>query len=173
MNKYLELLTNKMYELYDAYEDHAFNSYVNNQNKYRLVVKFTEYNKIGYLLFEKNKVELVDEVYIDFEGDRDLYEAIALRIFVKALGNVIVHKLGCDMYFNPKHKPYILVIVEDERIINLLDQMIENQENENLNLEHKIVKNTSNIVKRYKCDWSFLSQIEDRVALTKELFRRW
>ena len=176
MDIYLRELTNKLYELYRAYEDHAFHSYMNGKNNRRLVVNFKPDNTIHFALFEKNQsqeFELVDEVYIGFDDERELYEATALNIFIKALGNVMIHHLGDNMYYNSKHKPYVLVIAEDRKVMNIIDKLIENQEKEAINLNNEIVKEINYLVKTKKYDSQFLYQIEDRMALTKELFRRW
>ena len=173
MNKYLDLLTNKIYDLYRAYEDHAFNAYINGKNNRRLIVNFKNNNTIHFALFERNQkkeFELVDEVYIGFDDERDLYEVIALNVFIKALGNVMVYKLSNNSYYNPKHKPYIYIISEDQEINDYINKIIKNQAEK---LDTKIIDDISKKVKRKKIEWSFLSMIEDRTELTRELFRKW
>ena len=173
MNKYQNLLANEICKLYRAYEDHAFNAYINGKNNHRLVVNFKTDNTIYFALFEKNQkkeFELVDEVYIGFDDERDLYEVIALNVFIKALGNVMIYKLGDNSYYNPKHKPYIYIISEDQKINDYINKIIKNQVEK---LDTKIIDDISKKVKRKKIEWSFLSMIEDRTELTKEMFRKW
>jgi len=173
MNKYLNLLTNKIYELYRAYENHAFNSYIQGKSNRQIIVNFKSNNTIHFALFEKNQsheFELIDEVYIGFDDERKLYEAVSLNIFIKILGNVTIHKLDNNSYFNAMHKPYIYVMVEDRIINNNINKLIANQE-EKLNTE--IIDDISKHIKSKKVCWSFLSQIEDRTELTKEMFRKW
>ena len=173
MNKCLNELTNKLYELYRAYENHAFNSYMNGKNDRRLVVNFKTDNTIHFALFEKNQsqgFELSDEVYIGFDNERDLYDAVALNIFIKALGNVMIYKLDSNGYYSPKHKPYVYITVKDQKINKYINQIIENQETQ---LNTEIIDNVNEKVKKKKVEWSFLSLIEDRTALINEMFRKW
>ena len=175
MDKYLKLLTDKISALYRAYENHAFNSFMKGYINRRLIVSFNDNNTIHFALFEKNnqqEFELVDEVYIGFDKKRSLYEAVALNIFAKALGNVLIHKLNDNMYYNAKHKPYVLVIAEDIRINHLIREIITNQ-NEPVTMDNKIINEVNKHVKSRRVCWSFLSQIEDRTALTNEIFRKW
>ena len=173
MNKYLALLTSKISDLYRAYENHAFNSYVTDKNNRRLVVSFKTNNTIHFALFEKNQLqefELIDEVYIGFDNDRDLYEATSLNVFIKAMGNVVIYNLNNNGYYSPKHKPYVYVIAEDQKINQYINQIIENQA---VKLNTEIIDSINKKVKRKKIEWSFLSQIEDRTELTNEIFRKW
>ena len=157
MNKYLTLLTDKISNLYRAYEDNAFNSYMQGNNSRRLVVNFKTNNTIHFALFENHQSQefgLVDEVYIGFDDERALYEAVALKIFIKALGNVIIYKLDNNGYYSPKHKPYVFVTVEDQKINNYVNQMIANQEirlnTEIIDIINKRVKKKNN----YRVDTS-------------------
>lgn len=175
MDKYLSLLTEKLCDLYYAYENHAFHSFMKGYVNRRIVVTFMANNTIHFALFEKNiehEFELVDEVYIGFDEERDLYEAVSLNIFAKALGNVLIHKLSDEMYYNTKHKPYVLVNVEDKKLNRLINKIITNQ-TEPISIDNKTINEVNKRVKSKKVCWSFLSQIEDRTALTNELFRRW
>ena len=176
MNKYLEILTKKIFELYDVYDSYAFASYIKGENKYKLIIKYEEKNTLHFLMLEKNinnEYELADEVHINFEDERNLYEAISLRLFSKVLGNVMIHKANDNTYYNTKHKGYILLIAEDKEIKELIDKIIINQESECINLEHKMITDASKKTKTKKIDWEFLSSLEDRTELTKEIFRRW
>ena len=72
MNKYLDILTKKIFELYDVYDSYAFASYIKEENKYKLVIKYEEKNNLHLLMLEKNinnEYELADEVYINFEDE--------------------------------------------------------------------------------------------------------
>ncbi len=175
MNKCLNELTNKLYELYRVYEDYAFNSYVKNENKYTIVIHFREKNIIHYALFEKKNLdeyEIFDEVNIDFERERKQYEAVSLQLFAKAIGNVMIYTYGNSMYYNEKHKPYTLIIADDKEISHQIDRIIMNQEIEHI-IDHPIIESVCRLVKIKKMDWPFLSQIEDRTMLTNELLKNY
>lgn len=174
MNSYLNLLTEKIFDLYTAYEDYAFSSYVKDENKYKLVVTFTDNNSIHFAMFEKNskhEFELLDEIYISFEEERELYEAISLRLFVKALGNVMIHKLDNNMYFNAIHKSYVLVIAKDKEVNDMFDNIIVNQENEIISLDNEIIEKKAALVRSKKCNNLFLCAIEIRAKMTREILR--
>lgn len=175
MNSFLNLLTEKLFNLYDVYEDHAFNSYVKDENKYKLVVTFMEKNMIHFAMFEKDEkfeYQLVDEIYIGFEQERDLYEAISLKLFIKALGNVMIHKIDRDIYFNAKHKRYVVIIAKDNELRDLFNQIIINQENKIIDLNSKIVKEKDALVKSKIFDRGFLNYLDNRVQITKDMLRR-
>ena len=173
MNKYLSLLTNKVYELYRAFEDHAFNSYVSGKNNYKIVINFKPNNTIHLVLFKgEYDKQKVDEVYLSFDNERKLYEALSLRLFALILGNVQIYKLDNNMYHNPKHKPYSLVIIDDQVINTTVKSILENNENR-VSLDNEVINNISKKIKYLKPEWSFLSLIEDRTAITKELLRKW
>ena len=174
MDKHLSLFTQKLYELYDAYEDHAFNSYVHNDNRYLLVLRFSNGELISYLLFDNITGHLVDDVHIDFENQEyDLFYVLALRLFVKSLGDVMIHKIDDNTYGNNIRKPYVQVVTDDAQLLKTFDELIKNQEVEYLNLDNKLIQGESLKVKIHHFDRHLINQIEDRTALTKELFRRW
>ena len=174
MDKNLCLLTEKLCELYDAYEDYAFNSYVHNDNRYLLIIRFGNGGLISYLLFDNISDHLVDDVHIDFEHQEyDLFYALALRLFVKSLGDTMIHKLDDNTYGNSIRKPYVQVVTDDTYLLNMFDELIKNQEKEYLNLDNMLVEKESKKVKVRHFDRQLINQIEDRTALTKELFRGW
>ncbi len=173
MNKCLELLTVEVCGLYRAFEDYAFNSYVKGDNRIIIVLKFAKNNTISYLLYDRNTKELLDECHLNFDGENTLYEALSLRLFAFAFGNVVVHRLDDNMYYNLKHKPYALAVASDEEVRDKIDEIVQLQEKYDINFEHEVIKNISSKVKTKKLKLSFIGQIQDRIILTNEVYKRW
>ena len=89
------------------------------------------------------------------------------------LGNVMIHKLDKDIYYNTKHKPYLIIVSKDKEMIKLIDETIVNQENEFINLDHKKVIEVSNNVKKRHLSRQLYKELDMRIALTEALFRGW
>lgn len=168
MNKYVDLLTDKLYELYKTYESYAWKD-----NNRRIVVKFND-KKLSFYLYELSfHDEVVDDFHVSFDKvEYDLYKIICLRLFVMIIGNVKIHRLGNDMYYNSVHKPYLLVINKDMELNILIDEMIVRQDKEILNFDMDIIKDVSKNVKKKRYSNHFLDNIDMHTILLREIFRR-
>ena len=167
MNKFVNELTERINEFYKIYETYAWK-----QSNRKVVVSFGEKKNLSFYLFEND--EPIDELQLSFdEKEENLYRAICLRTFIMIIGNVKIHKLSDDMYYNPHHKPYLLIISRDKKLCNDLDRLIEIQTNEILNFDTDIVKNSVSKVKYKKYSKKFLSELDTRIDLSREMFRKW
>ena len=169
MNKFIDELSNKMYELYKVYESYAWNG----TNK-RIVIVLEKRNIISIYLYDlENNDELLDDVHISFDSkETNLYYAIALRLFVKTLGNVIIYKLDNDMYYNATHKSYLLYIVKNEKLKEMIDDIVAIQENEIICYDTDAVKNVTETVKNKIYSRKILSEIDNHIRFTNEMLRR-
>ena len=169
MNNYINELTDKLYELYKTYESYAWK-----YNDRRIVIAFQKDRRLSFYLYELyGQKELVDDLHLSFDKlEYDLYKIICLRLFVMIIGNVKIHKLGNEMYYNPIHKPYLLVINKDMELKKMIDEMIVRQDNEILNFDIDIVKDVSKNVKKKKYSKQFLDNIDAHTKLLREILRR-
>lgn len=170
MNKFIDELSNKMYELYKVYESYALNE----TNK-RIVIILEKNNIISIYLYDlENNDELMDDVHISFASkETNLYYAIALRLFVKTLGNVMIYKLSNDMYYNATHKRYLLYIVKNEKLKEMIDEIVVRQEQEVICYDTDIVKKATESVKNKVYSKKILFEIDNRTRFTNEMLRKW
>ena len=170
MNKFIDELSNKMYELYKVYESYAWNE----TNK-KIVIVLEKSNIISIYLYDlKNNNELLDDFHISFDNkETNLYYAIALRLFVKTLGNVIIHKLNDDMYYNATHKSHLLYVVKNDKLKDIIDELAVRQEEEVICYDTDIVKKAAESAKNKVYSRKILSEIENRTRFTNEMLRGW
>jgi hypothetical protein len=170
MNKFIDELSNKMYELYKVYESYALN-----ETNRKIVIVLEKGNIISIYLYNMgNNDELLDDVHISFASkETNLYYAIALRLFVKTLGNVMIYKLSNDMYYNATHKRYLLYIVKNEKLKEMIDEIVVRQEQEVICYDTDIVRKTTESVKNKVYSRKILSEIDNRTRFTNEMLRKW
>ena len=170
MNRFIDELSNKMYELYKVYESYAWNK----SNK-KVIIVLEKNNIISIYLYNTvNNQELLDDVHISFDNKEiNLYYVVALRLFVKTLGNVMIHTLGNDMYYNATHKRYLLYIVKNEKLKKIIDELVSRQENEIICYDTDIVKNITETIKNKIYSRKILSEIDNRTRFTNEMLREW
>ena len=160
-------ITDKIYELYKIYETYAWHN-----NHCKLVVHYRNNNTISIYLYQND--ELLDDVHINFtEKEKPIYEVLSLNLFILTIGNVEIHKLGNDMYYNAHHKPYLLIISSDKEITKTLDTLVSRQNDEVLSLDMDIIKDKSKKIKKKTFNKKFIEAIDNRTQLTETLFRRW
>lgn len=108
----IENICTKLGELYTLYENFIWK----NDNT-SLMIRF-ENNGIGMMFFEG---EYVTEGFtITFKPEeRALYEYIVVRLFLKVLGNVVIHNID-NVFYNQRHKGYVKFVVDDEILFAIL-----------------------------------------------------
>lgn len=108
----IENICLKLGELYTLYENFIWKN-----DKAKLMIRF-ENNGIGMMFFEE---EYVTEGFtITFKSEeRALYEYIAVRLFLKVLGNVMIYNID-NVFYNQRHKGYVKFVVDDEILFGIL-----------------------------------------------------
>ena len=166
MDKNITAIMPQLNELYKIYETYAWHS-----NDRKIVVIYSQ-QTITFYLYDKNT--LADEFHLVFpQEEKDLYEAISLNLFVKMLGNTRIHKLEPNMYHNPYHKSYLLVIAEDQELQTIMDNLIIKQKTEDITLETSEIKEVNLKIKRRKYNQEFIDLLAKRVYLSDVMLREW
>ena len=169
MKRYIDELTKRIDELIKIYEEYLWK-----HEDSSLIVAFRD-NTVVFNLCEGK--EIIDEIYMTFEEkERKFYEAICLKTFAILLGNVMVYyddeySNGYVVYHNEARKPYLAVQSNDEKIISLLDSVINDQETEIIN-NHKIVKDYNKKVRKYLPNVGVLNVVDNRINISKEKLRK-
>ena len=165
MKNYLDDVTDKIYELYKTYEVYAWKN-----EKVKIVISLGENYTLSFYVFQND--EMIDHLQLSFE-EENLFKALSLRLFIKTLGNVKIHKLDYNMYFNPVHRKYLLFIVNNSELIKTIDEICASQEEFALNLDMETIKRADKKVKKRKYSKKFLNAIDKRIDVTNEMFRGW
>ena len=162
---YLELLTTKIKNLIETYEQ-----YIWKEDNRELIVIFQN-NDIEFHLYDNSNC--IDEITISFsQKENKLYKAMCLRIFSIMLGNVKIREEN-SIFYNIKQKPYFIIVVTDKEIRETLIKLVSEQEINYINFNNKIIKDSTQKLKWKINSIKFLNDLEKRIDVTKKTLRRW
>ena len=169
MKRYVDELVKRIDELIKIYEQYSW------KDEERFFAVFFKENTIMFNLSDGE--EVIDEIYLTFEEkEYAFYQAVCLRTFAILLGNVMVYRDEVQesviMYHNEIRKPDLAVVSCDNRLTFLLDQLVDRQEEEYIN-GSKTIKLACDSVKRYIPNSNVIDMFDERIAITKELVRRY
>lgn len=167
MKKYIDELTKRIDELLKTYEQFLWKD-----KSRKLIVGFHPNQMISFYLYDGE--ELIDDVYLSFEGDETFFRALCLRTFIIMLGNVMVYKhenQEDNLYYNFAQKPYFAIVSRDEKLNVIIDNLIYNQETEVINKDNPLIREASCKVKKYIPNIGVLHQIDERIDKSKNKLR--
>lgn len=168
MKRYVDELMKRIDELIKSYELFLWQS---EDRTSIITIDNEEDYVITFYLFSEE--ELVDAMALHFlKEEKDLYDAVCLKLFVLLFGNVKVYKMDNEfnhIYYNGIHKPYSLVVT-DEEITKLFDEVIVNQDEETIK-NHPLISDASKKVKKYLPNVPVLKELDERIADTKVRIR--
>lgn len=159
VNKVSEL-SEKINYLYGMYEE---NCWKNVGDKINII--FQDNCIAFYYVRDK---ENIDNFCITFsKNERKVYKYIALKFFDRMLGDVYIYKDGNNFY-NNKHKEYLNVIINDEKLLRIINEIVFNQEEvfTNQSINNIFSKKPFKIYKA-----KFLNSIDERIMLTRRVLR--
>lgn len=163
MKKIADKISNKIEYLYELYELYI---YKHNDTKINVLIQD---NSISFYLY--NEKQDLDELTITFsDKEYKLYTYLSIKTMLTLLGNVFIYTNDNEFY-NNTHKPYLKLIVNDDKILNIINKIVINQENTiiNENMED-IEKIKSQLPRRYYSN-QFIQNLENRIELSKKLLR--
>ena len=135
MQKYDDLIADKLYELYKTYEEYIWK----NEENRKLIVIFGKDMILSLYLYEDK--ELIDELNLKFDNkEENLYISLCLKLFILLLGNVYVYKED-NIYYNINHKSYLGVIAGNNKLNNIINELVNNQNDKIINKDNDIIKN--------------------------------
>ena len=164
--KYDDIIIDKLNELYKTYENYIWQDKKNR----KLIVVFQKDMMLSFYLYEDN--EIVDELTLKFDNKEEkLYQSLCLKLFIILLGNVYIYKED-NVYFNIKHKNYLGVVVGNDKLNNIINELVLNQNEKVINKDNDIIKNKL-LIKNKKYSKSFLDELDKRIDLSKKMLRGW
>ena len=156
----IDILTNKLNHLYKIYEEKCWH---NSNNKITIILQD---NCLSFYYGDDKKN--IDEFCLSFnKNERKIYKYISLNLFNNILGDVYIYKDNNNFY-NLNHKPYIMVIVNDETLLATINDIVFKQD------EEFIQEKINYIYKRkpFKIYSSkFLHKLDERIEITKKKLR--
>jgi len=92
---------------------------------------------------------------------------VALNFFEMVLGDVFIYKEG-NTFYNEKHKSYVNIVINDDKLLELINQLVFNQE------EVFIQEGINEIYKKkpFKLyNKKFFNDLDKRIDVSKKLLR--
>ena len=164
MKRYIKVLLDKLKELYEIYQRYCWH---HEKDSSSIDVIF-ENDNITYSLYDITGNE-IDRFTMSFnKKEEELYLYMSIKVFAMLLNNYTVQKEG-NVYFNNFYRPHTKIIINDERIRNIIDNM---QVDDDRNI---IVDSNPTIKKLYKKiplwnhNKAIITKMGERIKLTKKL----
>jgi hypothetical protein len=154
----------RIYNLYDMYE-----GYVWRHSDTKLDILIND-NTIGFYLYNDN--ESIDELIITFSGrENRLYRYISVNMLLIMLRDMVVYNTDGEFY-NNGYKPYLRLIVNDEKILEIMKELVDRQYSEFISDKTDIVQNISKSVSyTLFYPYKFINCLDERISLSKILLR--
>ena len=163
MRKYITKILEKLSELYDIYQRYCWN----HEDKNISITITMEENEIIYRLSKQD--EVIDEFLMSFnKREEELYTYMCVKLFAKLFDNMQVKK-NDNIYINNFYRPHTNVIINDEKIRDLINNMQQNE------YKNYIVDSNPTIKKLYKKipiwnhNKAVITKMGERIKLSKKL----
>lgn len=165
-NKYDDIVTNKLYELYKTFEEYVWK----NEDERKIIIVYRNDMTLSCYLYDNN--EVIDELDLKFDIKEELlYQSICLKLFILLLGNVYIYKED-DVYFNIRHKKYLGIVVDNNKLNKLITSLVANQNDKVINKDNDIIKDSLKI-KNKVYSKKFINELDSRIELSKKMLRGW
>ena len=164
MKRYIKRLLEKLKELYDIYQKYCWYHEKDSSN---INIIFEDDNII-YSLYDKTETE-IDRFTMSFaKKEEELYLYMSIKIFVMLLNNYTVQKDG-NIYFNNFYRPHTKIIINDERIINIIDSMQTEKDKSIIIDSNPTVKKLYKKIPLWNHNKAMITKMGERIKLTKKL----
>lgn len=156
MNK-PNVIVDKLNELYKIYEEYCWR-----HDELEIVVIFDDNTITLYL---NNQIDNMDTFCLSFnKREKKIYKYVSLKFFNLLLGDVYIYN-DDDTFYNKKHKPYLMVIINDEDILKNVNYLVVNQG------VTYIMNGVNDIFKKepFKTySKKFMNEFDERIGLSKK-----
>ena len=156
MNK-PNVIVDKLNELYKIYEEYCWR-----HDELEIVVIFDDNTITLYL---NNQIDNMDTFCLSFnKREKKIYKYVSLKFFNLLLGDVYIYN-DDDTFYNKKHKPYLMVIINDEDILKNVNYLVVNQG------VTYIMNGVNDICKKepFKAySKKFMNEFDERIGLSKK-----
>ena len=158
-----DLMVNKLYELFETYEE-----YIWKNEGCHLIITIDDREIVYYL---SNKFDVIDKIGVSFSSkDEILFRYLAVRLFIKIFGNVMIHNNGM-VIFNNSHMPYLNLIIENDWLMGEVNKMILMQEDVFINDRLPIVSSLERSLTRKQNCVKTIDLLDDRIQKTRRKLR--
>jgi len=154
----------RLIELYHMYEGYVLR---HEDTKINILIQD---KAIGFYLY--NDKESIDEVIITFAGKENrLYRYISVSMLLILIRDMVVYK-NYNEFYNNIQKPYLKLIVNDDKILEIMEELVDRQYHEIVNYRTDIVKEVSKSVPHTLFyPYEFMNRLDERISLSKLLLR--
>lgn len=165
MRIFKEDLVNRLINLYNMYE-----RYIWRHDGVKLDILMQD-NSISFYIY--NNKEDLDEIIIDFSNkENNLYKYVCLRMLLMLMRDCVMEQDN-NIFYNKVHKPYLRLIVNDDKIKELMSGLIVRQEIELITVNTDVIKDMRESVKgNLFYPSKFMNSLDERIGLSKKLLRK-
>lgn len=164
MKNYRDDLVNRLIGLYRMYE-----AYIWKHEDTKIDILIQD-NSISFYVY--NEEEVLDELIVDFSNkENNLYKYVCLRMLLMFINDCIVVQAD-NIFYNNAIKPYLKLIVNDEKVKKIMDLLIVRQLVECITEDTDIIKNMKHSVKFLLFyPTKFMNKLDERIDLSRKLLK--
>ena len=164
MKNFSEDLVNKLIDLYRMYEVYIWR---HDDTKIDILIQD---NSISFYVY--NSEDDLDELIVDFSNkEKNLYKYVCLRILLMLIKDCVIFQ-DDNIFYSNVHKPYLRLIVNDDKIKGLMGELVARQLVELITERTDIimnVRNSVNLILFYPS--KFMNKLDERIGLSRKLLK--
>lgn len=164
MKKYIKNILDKLSELYNIYQKYCW---YHKENNITINIVIEDSN-INYNLLDKFNNN-IDEFTITFSNrEEEIYTYMAIKIFLILLGNIPIYKEE-NIYYNNFYRPHTKIIINDERIEDIIDKIQLTEEKNTITDSHPTIKKLYKKIPLWNHNKARITTMGERIKLSKKL----
>jgi len=164
MRVFREDLVEKLVDLYNMYE-----RYIWKFEDAKLDILIQD-NSISFYVY--NNEEDLDELIVDFSAkENNLYKYVCVRILLMLTRDCVISQED-NIFYNSVHKPYLRLIVNDDKIKDIMGELVVRQQIEIITENTDIIENIRKSV-RFTLFYpsKFMDKLDERIGISRKLLR--
>lgn len=164
MKNYKNDLLNRIINLYNMYEKYMW---MHDDVKLNILIQD---NAIAFYLY--NDKEEIDNLVLTFSlGENALYKYISIKILLEMMRDVVVHR-DENEFHNRVLKPYLRIIVNDDKILEMMTLLVDRQLLGIKNVNTDLVKDIEReVINPIFYPNRVMKKLDERIGITRKLLK--